>query len=120
METQELVKISLRAILSNKLRSFLTTLGIIIGVFAIILLVSIGAGLQNYITNQIEGFGSNLIFLIPGRIGGARTPGGQASNKLLISDTKTIQLKLKNLASVAGGDNEHFTILEKENFNNTI
>ena len=101
MEMQELIRISLKAILSNKLRSFLTTLGIIIGVFAIILLVSIGAGLQSYITNQIEGFGSNLIFLIPGRIGGARTPGGQASNKLLISDTKAIQLKLKNLASVA-------------------
>nr|MBI5455769.1 ABC transporter permease [Candidatus Levybacteria bacterium] len=101
METQELIRISFRAILSNKLRSFLTTLGIIIGVFAIILLVSIGAGLQSYITNQIEGFGSNLIFLIPGRIGGARTPGGQSSNKLLISDTKTIQLKLKNMASVA-------------------
>lgn len=101
METQELIRISLRAILSNKLRSFLTTLGIIIGVFAIILLVSIGAGLQSYITNQIEGFGSNLIFLIPGRIGGARTPGGQVSNRLLISDTNTIQLKLKNLASVA-------------------
>ena len=101
METRELIRISVKAILTNKLRSFLTTLGIIIGVFAIILLVSIGAGLQSYITNQIEGFGSNLIFLIPGRIGGARTPGGQASNKLLISDTKTIQLKLKNLASVA-------------------
>ncbi|MCL4416447.1 MAG: ABC transporter permease [Actinobacteria bacterium] len=101
MEMQELIRISLKAILSNKLRSFLTTLGIIIGVFAIILLVSIGAGLKSYITNQIEGFGSNLIFLIPGRIGGVRTPGGQASNKLLISDTKAIQLKLKNLASVA-------------------
>lgn len=101
MENQELIKISVKAILSNKLRSFLTTLGIIIGVFAIILLVSIGAGLQSYITNQIEGFGSNLIFLIPGRIGGARTPGGQSSNKLLISDTKTIQLKVKNLANVA-------------------
>jgi len=101
METQELIRISFKAILSNKLRSFLTTLGIIIGVFAIILLVSIGAGLQSYITNQIEGFGSNLIFLIPGRIGGARTPGGVVSNKLLISDTKTLQLKLKTLANVA-------------------
>lgn len=101
METKELLRISLKAILSNKLRSFLTTLGIIIGVFAIILLVSIGSGLQSYITNQIEGFGSNLIFLIPGRIGGARTPGGVVANKLLISDAKNLQIKLKNQASVA-------------------
>lgn len=117
METQELIRISLKAILSNKLRSFLTTLGIIIGVFAIILLVSIGAGLQSYITNQIEGFGSNLIFLIPGRIGGARTPGGQASNKLLISDTKAIQLKLKNLASVAPVVQQTSTIKYKNKTN---
>lgn len=117
METQELIRISFKAILSNKLRSFLTTLGIIIGVFAIILLVSIGAGLQSYITSQIEGFGSNLIFLIPGRIGGARTPGGQASNKLLISDTKTIQLKLKNLASVAPVVQQTSTIKYKNKTN---
>lgn len=76
METKELFRISIKAITANKLRSFLTTLGIIIGVFAIILLVSIGTGLQAFITNQIAGLGSNLIFVIPGRIGDGRTPGG--------------------------------------------
>jgi putative ABC transport system permease protein len=117
METQELIRISLKAILSNKLRSFLTTLGIIIGVFAIILLVSIGSGLQSYITNQIEGFGSNLIFLIPGRVGGARTPGGVVSNKLLISDSKSIQLKLKNQANVAPVVQQTSTIKYKNKTN---
>src|SRR3989338_356874 len=101
MELNELFKLSYRAINANRLRSFLTMLGIVIGVFAIILLVSIGTGLQAFITNQIAGLGSNLIFVIPGRIGGARTPGGVVSNKLVVADAKTLQLKLKNEASVA-------------------
>lgn len=101
MQYSELLKISFNAISSNKLRSFLTTLGIIIGVFAIILLVSIGTGLQKYITDQINGFGANNIYLIPGRIGGARTPGGVVTNKLLISDADTLAIKLKGLANVA-------------------
>ncbi len=101
MQYSELLKISFNAISSNKLRSFLTTLGIIIGVFAIILLVSIGTGLQKYITDQINGFGANNIYLIPGRIGGARTPGGVVTNKLLISDADNLAIKLKGLANVA-------------------
>ncbi len=101
MQYSELLKISFNAISSNKLRSFLTTLGIIIGVFAIILLVSIGTGLQKYITDQINGFGANNIYLIPGRIGGARTPGGVVTNKLLISDADTLAIKLRGLANVA-------------------
>ena len=101
MELRELLRLSIGALVANKLRSFLTTLGIIIGVFAIIMLVSVGSGLQGYITNQIAGLGSNLIFVIPGRVGGARTPGGVISNKLLITDAKNLQAKLRNTAQVA-------------------
>lgn len=101
METKELIKLALKALISNKLRSFLTTLGIIIGVFAIIMLVSLGSGLQRYITDQIASFGSNLIFVIPGRVGGARTPGGVVANKLLFSDATNLQMKLKSTANVA-------------------
>ncbi|OGH23712.1 MAG: hypothetical protein A2958_03045 [Candidatus Levybacteria bacterium RIFCSPLOWO2_01_FULL_38_13] len=101
MDLNELLKLSWRALLANKLRSFLTTLGIVIGVFAIILLVSIASGLQTYITNQIQGFGSNLIFIIPGRLGGARTPGGVMVNKLLIQDSQNLSVKLKNVADIA-------------------
>lgn len=101
MDINELFRLSARALIANKLRSFLTTLGIVIGVFAIILLVSIASGLQAYITNQIQGFGSNLIFIIPGRLGGARTPGGVVVNKLLIQDAQNLSVKLKNVATVA-------------------
>ena len=100
MEFQELLTLSVKAITANKLRSILTTLGVIIGVFAVILLVSVGSGLQSYITNQISSLGSNLIYVIPGKIGGARTPGGVQTNKLTVDDAKYLATKLKNLAEV--------------------
>jgi len=122
MELNELFKLSYRAIAANRLRSFLTMLGIVIGVFAIILLVSIGTGLQTFITNQIAGLGSNLIFVIPGRIGGARTPGGVVSNKLVVADAKTLQLKLRNEASVAPVVSQITTVKykNKENKGTTV
>lgn len=101
MDTTELIKLALNALIVNKLRSILTTLGIIIGVFAIVLLVSLGTGLQSYITNQVSGLGSNLLFIIPGTVGGARTPGGVVANKLLLSDADTLSFRLKASANVA-------------------
>ena len=100
MNLKELLQLSFKALVVNKMRSILTMLGVIIGVFAVILLVSIGAGLQKYITDQISGLGSNLTFVIPGRVGGARTPGGQQTNKLVISDAKKIEAKVKAIADV--------------------
>ena len=100
MNIRELLRLSLTALRANKMRSILTMLGVIIGVFAVIVLVSLGAGLQKYITNQISGLGSNLIFVIPGRVGGARTPGGQQTNKLVIADAKKLDAKLKTIADV--------------------
>lgn len=101
MDIIELIKLAINALVVNKLRSILTTLGIIIGVFSIILLVSLGTGLQGYITKQISGLGSNLLFVIPGREGGARTPGGVVANKLLLSDANTLAFRLKSVANVA-------------------
>lgn len=101
MDVFELLKLSWRALTTNKLRSILTTLGIIIGVFAIILLVSLGSGLQSYITGQISGLGSNLLFVIPGAEGGARTPGGIVANKLTLADADLLEFKLRNQATVA-------------------
>jgi putative ABC transport system permease protein len=56
-----LLKISISSILANKLRSFLTMLGVIIGVSAVIILVSIGQGTTASVTQSIESMGSNLI-----------------------------------------------------------
>lgn len=101
MEIRELISLAIGALAANKLRSILTTLGIIIGVFAIISLVAISTGLQTYISGQISGLGSNLLFVIPGRLGGgARGPGGITANKLLLSDGRQLQTKLKGEAEV--------------------
>ncbi len=89
------------AILANKLRSFLTILGIVIGVTSVILLISLVSGLQTFITSQIEGLGSNLLFVIPGRIGGARSPGGVQANRLVYTDATNLRAKLSEDADVS-------------------
>lgn len=101
MDLKQLLKLAIRAIALNKMRSILTALGIIIGVFSIILLVSLGSGLQSYITSQISDLGSNLLFIIPGPQGGSRSAGGVVSNKLLISDAVNLQDKLRNQANIS-------------------
>ncbi len=60
------VKIALKALLINKSRSALTMLGIIIGISAVIIVMSVGAGAQSLILNQIKSVGSNLITVFPG------------------------------------------------------
>ena len=74
------IRIALRALTANKLRTTLTMLGIIIGVGAVIALMSIGKGAQAQITSQIQSLGTNLVFVRPGatQTGGVRTQQGQA------------------------------------------
>jgi len=58
---------SVVSIRSNKLRAFLTMLGVIIGVFSVVTLISLGRGFQNYIKGEFDQLGSNLLFVAPGR-----------------------------------------------------
>lgn len=60
------VKIALRGLLANKVRAFLTVLGVIIGVSGIITIVSVGNGAESLIVNQIESVGSNLVAILAG------------------------------------------------------
>lgn len=61
------VSTSVVSILANKLRAFLTMLGVIIGVFSVVTLISLGRGFQNYIKGEFDQLGSNLLFVAPGR-----------------------------------------------------
>jgi len=101
MNSIELFRLALKALWANKLRSFLTTLGIIIGVFSIIVLVSIGTGLQSYITREISSFGPNLIYVLPGNIGQGGPLGGTFSYRITLQDSKNIQQRLISTADVA-------------------
>jgi putative ABC transport system permease protein len=80
MSFVESLRIALRALGANKLRTTLTMLGIIIGVGAVVGLMSIGRGAQAQITSSIQGQGTNLIFVRPGSTqqGGVRTAQGNA------------------------------------------
>lgn len=66
MSVREALRVALQALVANRLRSLLTTLGVVIGVFAVVLLVAIGQGARQEITTTIEGLGSNLLFVFPG------------------------------------------------------
>ena len=63
MSLLDTVRIALRAIFANRLRSALTSLGLIIGVCSVIVLIAIGQGTQKGVTDRIQGLGTDLIFI---------------------------------------------------------
>jgi len=79
----DLFRSSLHAISKNKIRTLLTSLGIIIGVSSVILLISIGNGLKDYVNQQFESLGSNTVYISPGKIfnrnGGLNREAGQTT-----------------------------------------
>ena len=94
--------ISLRALRRNKLRSFLTALGIIIGVGSVITMVSIGNGAKAQVEAQVASLGRNVISVFPGSVttGGAR--GGQgSSNTLTVEDALAIKREIMGAVSVS-------------------
>ncbi len=68
MDLLELFRSAVLAIRTNKSRSVLTTLGIVIGVASVIALTAIGAGLQAFVTKQFQSLGSEVVFVQPGRV----------------------------------------------------
>jgi putative ABC transport system permease protein len=68
MRAGEAVRVALDALRANRLRSLLTMLGVIIGVASVVLLVAIGSGAKQEVESQVEGLGSNLIFVVPGSL----------------------------------------------------
>ncbi len=96
------IRIALRALRINKLRSALTMLGIIIGVAAVITMIAVGSGAQNRIEEQIKGLGTNLIILLPGSTtsGGARMGAG-SRNTLTEEDAYAIQRDIPAVQAAA-------------------
>src|ERR687889_239960 len=79
------LRIALRALMRNKLRAFLTMLGIIIGVGAVIAMVAIGEGAKETIRSQIASLGTNVLIIMPGTSvqGGVRTGVGVSADPRL-------------------------------------
>ena len=101
MNVFESVRIAFRALNANKARSALTMLGVIIGVAAVILLVAIGSGVQDDITSQIEGIGSNLLFVFPADFEGGSGPGGGFGGQAFSNeDAALIERRVEGLDAV--------------------
>ncbi|MBO9731685.1 MAG: ABC transporter permease [Chitinophaga sp.] len=100
MSAINLILIALRALERNKLRAFLTMLGIIIGVAAVIAMVAIGEGSKQSIQSQLGNMGSNMITIMPASnvTGGVRVS-GSSFQSLTIADVLAIQ---KNATYVSG------------------
>lgn len=92
MDIHEFFLLAFRSLIANKIRAVLTMLGIIIGVASVILLVSIGTGLQNYVTNTFSSLGSNMIFVMPGKVDIKRAGGRPVTSvsKFEVDDVQDI------------------------------
>ncbi|MCL4486703.1 MAG: ABC transporter permease [Chloroflexi bacterium] len=101
MNAIESVRIALRSLSANKLRSALTMLGIVIGVMSVVAMLSIGEGAQAAITAQIDSIGTNLLFIRPGATqqGGVRTAEGSAAT-LTLEDAQALD-GLSNIVAVS-------------------
>ena len=105
MGLKEIVRLALESLLAQKLRTALTILGMVIGVGAIVLLVSLGQGAKNYVTSEFEGLGTNLIIIQPGK-SDKKThmgpPVGAAQRKMTIADVTAIEKRALNVEAVSG------------------
>jgi putative ABC transport system permease protein len=96
----EIILVALGAIRANAMRSFLTTLGIIIGVAAVIALVSIGQGAQNMIQQQMESMGTNVLYVYPqDRSGSGARGGSEEEGTLTVEDVEAIRTEIPVVAA---------------------
>ncbi|HNY16564.1 MAG TPA: ABC transporter permease [Treponemataceae bacterium] len=95
MTAFKIVEFSFRSIFRNRMRSLLTSLGIIIGVCSVIVMVAVGEGSQKQITKQIASMGTNLINVMPMR-------GPEAINTLSRADVKKIRTEASLVQAISG------------------
>jgi putative ABC transport system permease protein len=105
MRLGEAWRVALGALRANRLRSGLTMLGVIIGVAAVVILVAIGTGTKQKVEQQVEGLGSNLLIVVPGRVEFGAAP---AVSRLGMSDvdavTRIVGDRNRVAASAASGE----------------
>ena len=95
MNVFQTMRVALRALMRNKTRSFLTTLGIIIGVAAVILVVAIGEGAKANVEQSFAAMGSNMLIVLPGTTSAGGAHGGYGSMPTLTwDDLRAIQTQI--------------------------
>ena len=130
MRLADTLGMAVQAIVRNKLRSFLTTLGIIIGVASVVAMVHLGQSATRSVTEQIASIGSNLLFVMPGTA--QRGPGGvrTSAEPFAMDDVEALRREIEGILvapglsrstsvvlgnanetlSVEGTSNEYFTV----------
>jgi putative ABC transport system permease protein len=93
MRLKDIIKISLSALIDQRMRSFLTILGIAVGIGSVVLLTSIGEGIHRFVLSEFTQFGTNLIGINPGRATTHGAPGAILNNirPLSLSDEEALK-----------------------------
>lgn len=119
-----IIRIAFRALVRNKVRAALTMLGIIIGVAAVIAMVSIGQGAQASVQAQIAGIGTNLLFVSAGsqNQGGVRSgTGDSGTNTLTIEDLEAVRREVPTVSMVTPSVNTRSQLIfGNQNWNTQI
>jgi putative ABC transport system permease protein len=122
MKFQDTLEETLSALLSNKVRTSLTMLGIIIGIASVIVMVSVGQGASKSITERIESNGSNLLMIMPGSaktVGyGARQQSGTAQT-LTAKDAEQISQLIGSIKSITNEVSGRYQVVYKGSNTNT-
>jgi len=102
MAILNLIKLAIKALRRNKLRAFLTMLGIIIGVAAVIAMMAIGQGSKESIRSSLSGMGSNMITIFPqSNLQGGVRMGGSSFQSLTMKDVNAIQKKATKIDGIS-------------------
>ena len=112
-------RLALSSIAGNLLRSFLTVLGVIIGVAAVITMVTLGAGATREVTSDIEGLGSNLVMVVPGS--GARMGGQSITRPFDIADADAIRSNVSSVRAVSPSAQKRMVVVQgNQNFTTNV
>lgn len=104
MKLSETIKLSFSVLRTNKVRTLLTGLGIIIGIASVIVIISAGAGAQSLITNQLNAVGTNLVGILPGASDENSAPAsamGMVVTTLKYEDAEAIAREVPNISAVS-------------------
>ena len=119
---KECIKMAFEGMLSNKLRTFLTMLGIIVGVGAVIAMVSLGLGMQEKVKENISSMGSNLLIVMSGgrTANGQRIASGSGAH-LTYDDAKAIEKNVDGIKYVAPGVQSSYQLVAgNQNWNTQV
>ncbi|MEK7499847.1 MAG: ABC transporter permease, partial [Patescibacteria group bacterium] len=122
MDSKETALTAFDALLSNKLRTSLAILGIVIGIAAVVALIALGQGAQTSVTERIASTGSNLLTISPGQSNQRGVQGGSGSaNTLTIEDAQAIAANksLTTIAAVSAEVSQSYQITQGRNNTNS-